>query len=117
MNLIETYEKGEIGRLIKEKEIPDFRVGNTVVVSVKVKEGNRERKQDFQGVVIAKHNRALGSTFRVRKMAFGEAIERVFHTYSPNISVKVKRIGKVRRAKLYYLRDRKGKKAVIPEKR
>lgn len=99
------------------KEIPDFSPGDTVVVQVKVKEGNRERLQAFEGVVIAVRNRGLNSSFTVRKISHGEGVERVFQTYSPLLAdIKVKRRGKVRRAKLYYLRGRTGKSARIKEK-
>ncbi|MBI1422923.1 MAG: 50S ribosomal protein L19 [Gammaproteobacteria bacterium] len=100
-----------------DREVPDFATGDTVVVQVKVKEGERERLQAFEGVVIAKRNRGLNSSFTVRKMSHGEGVERVFQTYSKSIdSVTVKRRGDVRRAKLYYLRDRAGKSARIKEK-
>ncbi len=99
------------------KEIPDFSSGDTVVVQVRVKEGDRERLQAFEGVVIAKRNRGLNSAFTVRKISNGEGVERVFQTYSPLISeIEVKRRGKVRRAKLYYLRGLTGKAARIKEK-
>ena len=99
------------------KEVPDFSPGDTVVVQVKVKEGNRERLQAFEGIVIAKRNRGLNSSFTVRKISHGEGVERVFQTYSPVVSeIKVKRRGDVRRAKLYYLRGRTGKAARIKEK-
>ncbi|MDJ0906949.1 MAG: 50S ribosomal protein L19 [Woeseiaceae bacterium] len=99
------------------KEIPEFSPGDTVIVQVKVKEGNRERLQAFEGVVIAKRNRGLNSSFTVRKISHGEGVERVFQTYSPLVdSIKVKRRGDVRRAKLYYLRGRTGKAARIKEK-
>jgi len=99
------------------KEIPQFAPGDTIVVSVKVKEGNRERLQAFEGVCIAIRNRGLNSAFTVRKISHGTGVERVFQTYSPMIeSVKVKRRGDVRRAKLYYLRGREGKSARIKEK-
>lgn len=99
------------------KTIPDFSPGDTVVVQVKVKEGNRERLQAYEGVVIAKRNRGLNSAFTVRKISHGEGVERVFQTYSPLIgSIKVKRRGDVRRAKLYYLRELRGRKARIKEK-
>ena len=99
------------------KDIPAFYPGDNVVVQVRVKEGNRERLQAFEGVVIAKRNRGLNSAFTVRKLSHGEGVERVFQTYSPNIAdIKVKRRGKVRRAKLYYLRGRTGKAARIKEK-
>jgi len=99
------------------RAIPDFAPGDTVVVQVRVREGNRERLQAFEGVVIAKRNRGLDSAFTVRKISHGEGVERVFQTYSPLIeSIKVKRRGDVRRAKLYYLRERQGKAARIKEK-
>jgi large subunit ribosomal protein L19 len=100
-----------------EKDLPKFAPGDTVVVQVKVKEGERERLQAFEGVVIAKRNRGLNSSFTVRKVSHGEGVERVFQTFSPLVdSVEVKRRGDVRRAKLYYLRGRTGKKARIKEK-
>ena len=100
-----------------QKEIPDFAPGDSVVVQVRVKEGERERLQAFEGVVIAKRNRGLHSAFTVRKISHGEGVERVFQTYSPLVAeIKVKRRGKVRRAKLYYLRERTGKAARIKEK-
>ena len=115
MNLIEQLEQEEIARL--GKTIPVFAPGDTIVVQVKVKEGNRERTQAFEGVVIAMRNRGLNSAFTVRKISHGEGVERVFQTYSPAIdSIEVKRRGDVRRAKLYYLRDRQGKSARIKEK-
>ena len=99
------------------KEIPDFSPGDTVVVQVKVKEGDRERVQAYEGVVIAISNRGLNSSFTVRKISHGEGVERVFQTYSLSIAdIQVKRRGRVRRAKLYYLRDRSGKSARIEEK-
>jgi large subunit ribosomal protein L19 len=99
------------------KEVPEFGPGDTVVVQVKVREGNRERLQAFEGVVIAKRNRGLNSSFTVRKISHGEGVERVFQTYSPTVSeITVKRRGDVRRAKLYYLRGRTGKAARIKEK-
>ena len=100
------------------REVPEFNPGDTVVVQVKVKEGNRERLQAYEGVCIAKRNRGLNSSFTVRKISHGEGVERVFQTYSPAVAeISVKRRGDVRRAKLYYLRDRKGKAAKIREKR
>ena len=115
MNLIEQLEQEEIARL--GKVIPDFAPGDTVVVSVNVVEGERKRVQAFEGVVIAKRNRGLNSSFIVRKMSAGEGVERTFQTYSPVIAeIEVKRRGAVRRAKLYYLRDRSGKSARIKEK-
>jgi len=99
------------------KDVPDFASGDTVVVQVKVKEGDRERLQAFEGIVIAKRNRGLNSSFTVRKISHGEGVERIFQTYSPVVdSIEVKRRGNVRRAKLYYLRGRTGKAARIKEK-
>ena len=99
------------------REVPEFAPGDTVVVQVKVREGNNERLQAFEGVVIARRNRGLNSSFTVRKISHGEGVERVFQTFSPLIGdIKVKRRGDVRRAKLYYLRDRRGKSARIKEK-
>jgi large subunit ribosomal protein L19 len=107
----------EIEREQMTREVPDFGPGDTVVVQVKVKEGNRERLQAFEGVVIARRNRGLHSAFTVRKISHGEGVERVFQTYSPTIAdIKIKRRGRVRRAKLYYLREREGKAARIKEK-
>ncbi len=107
----------EINKEQMTRELPDFAPGDTIIVSVKVKEGNRERLQAFEGVVIAIRNRGLNSAFTVRKMSHGIGVERVFQTYSPLIdSVKVKRRGAVRRAKLYYLRGLEGKAARIREK-
>jgi len=115
MNLIQQLEQEEIERL--GKTIPEFAPGDTVVVQVKVKEGNRERLQAYEGVVIAKRNRGLNSNFIVRKISAGEGVERTFQTYSPLIAnIEVKRKGDVRRAKLYYLRQRSGKSARIKEK-
>ena len=117
MNLIEKIEQEEIARLSANKTLPSFAPGDTVVVSVNVVEGTRKRTQAFEGVVIAKRNRGLNSSFIVRKISSGEGVERTFQTYSPLIaSVEVKRRGDVRRAKLYYLRDRSGKSARIKEK-
>jgi large subunit ribosomal protein L19 len=115
VNLIGILEKEEIARLAKV--IPAFAPGDTIVVSVNVVEGERKRVQAFEGVVIAKRNRGLNSSFIVRKMSAGEGVERTFQTYSPVIAeIEVKRRGAVRRAKLYYLRDRSGKSARIKEK-
>jgi large subunit ribosomal protein L19 len=112
MNIIEELEKEQMNR-----EVPEFAPGDIVVVQVKVKEGNRERLQAFEGVCIAKRNRGLNSAFTVRKMSHGEGVERVFQTYSPAVAgIEVKRKGDVRRAKLYYLRGRTGKAARIKEK-
>ena len=114
MNLIEQLETEEIKRL--NKDIPDFSPGDTVVVNVNVVEGDRKRVQAYEGVVIAKRNRGLNSSFIVRKISSGEGVERTFQTYSPLIaSIEIKRRGEVRRAKLYYLRDRSGKSARIRE--
>ena len=110
--LIEAIEQEQMN-----KELPEFSPGDTIVVQVKVKEGSRERLQAFEGVVIAKRNRGLNSSFTVRKISHGEGVERVFQTYSPTVSsIVVKRRGDVRRAKLYYLRGRTGKAARIKEK-
>jgi large subunit ribosomal protein L19 len=115
MNLIQKIEQEEIARL--GKTIPDFAPGDTVVVNVSVVEGDRKRVQAYEGVVIARRNRGLNSSFIVRKISSGEGVERTFQTYSPLIaSIELKRRGDVRRAKLYYLRDRSGKSARIREK-
>jgi large subunit ribosomal protein L19 len=115
MDLIKTLEQEEIKRL--KKEVPDFSPGDTVVVNVNVVEGERKRLQAFEGMVIAKRNRGLNSSFIVRKISSGEGVERTFQTYSPLIaSIEVKRKGDVRRAKLYYLRERSGKSARIRER-
>jgi large subunit ribosomal protein L19 len=114
MNLIQTIEQEEIKRL--KREIPDFAPGDTVIVNVNVVEGERKRVQAFEGMVIAKRNRGLNSSFIVRKISSGEGVERTFQTYSPLIAtIEVKRKGDVRRAKLYYLRGRSGKSARIRE--
>ena len=111
-NIIEQLESEQMTR-----KIPSFGPGDTVIVQVKVKEGQRERLQAFEGIVIAVKNRGLNSSFTVRKISYGEGVERVFQTYSPSISeVQVKLHGKVRRAKLYYIRDLRGKAARIKEK-
>ena len=116
MNLIQTIEAEEIGKL--NKTMPEFRPGDTLRVGVKVVEGERSRVQNFEGVCIARSNRGMGSNFTVRKVSFGEGVERVFPLYSPNVdSVEVIRRGAVRRAKLYYLRGRTGKAARIKERR
>ncbi len=110
--IIDALEKEQMN-----KEIPEFSAGDTVIVQVKVKEGSRERLQAFEGIVIAKRNRGLNSSFTVRKISHGEGVERVFQTHSPAVSqIQVKRRGDVRRAKLYYLRGRTGKAARIKEK-
>ena len=115
MDLIKTLEQEEIKRL--KKEVPDFAPGDTVIVNVNVVEGERKRSQAFEGMVIAKRNKGLNSSFIVRKISSGEGVERTFQTYSPLIaSIEVKRKGEVRRAKLYYLRARSGKSARIRER-
>ena len=115
MNLIQTLEQEEMARLAKK--IPEFSPGDTVIVNVNVIEGERKRVQAYEGVVIAKRNRGLNSSFIVRKISSGEGVERTFQTHAPTIaSIEVKRKGDVRRAKLYYLRDRSGKSARIKEK-
>src|SRR6516164_1465403 len=117
MNLIAKLEQEEIERALEGKTIPEFAPGDTVIVNVNVVEGNRKRVQAYEGVVIAKRNRGLNSSFIVRKISSGEGVERTFQTHSPLIaSIEVKRKGDVRRAKLYYLRDRSGKSARIREK-
>ena len=110
--IIEEFEAGQL-----KQDVPEFGPGDTVIVQVRVKEGNRERLQAYEGVVIAKRNRGLNSSFTVRKISHGEGVERVFQTHSPSIAdIKLKRRGDVRRAKLYYLRERSGKSARIKEK-
>ena len=117
MKNIEDINKAAIQKITANKKITDFSPGDTIKVGVKIVEGKRERVQYFEGVCIAKKNRDLNSSFTVRKISFGEGVERTFALYSPNInSIKVIRSGKVRRAKLYYIRDRKGKSARIAEK-
>ena len=118
MNLIQQIEAEEIAKATSGKEIPTFRPGDTVRVGVKVIEGERTRVQAYEGVCIARSNRGFNSNFTVRKISFGEGVERVFPLYSPNIdSITVVRRGVVRRAKLYYLRGRTGKRARIAERR
>ena len=117
MKNIEDINKAAIKKIVANKKITDFSPGDTIKVGVKIVEGKRERIQYFEGVCIAKKNRDINSSFTVRKISFGEGVERTFALYSPNVdSIKVIRSGKVRRAKLYYLRDRKGKSARISEK-
>tara|TARA_B100000575_G_scaffold239504_1_gene202078 strand:+ start:18 stop:527 length:510 start_codon:yes stop_codon:yes gene_type:complete len=117
MKNIEDINKATIKKIVANKKITDFSPGDTIKVGVKIVEGKRERIQYFEGVCIAKKNRDINSSFTVRKISFGEGVERTFALYSPNVdSIKVIRSGKVRRAKLYYLRDRKGKSARIAEK-
>jgi large subunit ribosomal protein L19 len=115
MNIIETLEKEQIAKLARQ--IPEFQPGDTLQVNVKVKEGERTRVQAYEGVCIARSGGGLQESFTVRKISYGEGVERVFPLYSPNLdSIKVIRKGKVRRAKLYYLRDRRGKSARIAER-
>jgi large subunit ribosomal protein L19 len=115
MNIIETLEREQIAKL--GKDVPDFAPGDTVIVNVRVKEGERTRVQAYEGVCIARSGGGLNESFTVRKISYGEGVERVFPIYSPLIdSIKVVRRGKVRRAKLYYLRDRRGKSARIAER-
>lgn len=117
MNLIQILEQEEMARVTAGKTIPSFRAGDTVVVNVNVVEGSRKRVQAFEGVVIARRNRGLNSSFTVRKISSGEGVERTFQLYSPMIAgIEVKRHGDVRRAKLYYLRERSGKAARIKER-
>ena len=116
-NLIQTLEREEIARVTEGKKIPDFAPGDTLRVNVKIKEGERERVQAFEGVCIARAGAGLNENFTVRKLSFGEGVERVFPVHSPVLeSIEVRRRGKVRRAKLYYLRGRTGKRARIAEK-
>ncbi|MGF7170988.1 large subunit ribosomal protein L19 [Sphingobium xanthum] len=116
MNLLQTIEAENIAAI--SKDIPDFRPGDTLRIGVKVVEGDRTRVQNFEGVCIARSNKGMGSNFTVRKISFGEGVERVFPLYSPNVeSITVVRKGVVRRAKLYYLRGRTGKRARIAERR
>ena len=118
MNLIQQIEAEQIAKLTEGRKIPQFRAGDTLRVGVKVVEGDRSRVQNYEGVCIARANKGIGSNFTVRKISFGEGVERVFPLYSPNIeSIEVVRRGVVRRAKLYYLRGRSGKSARIVELR
>ena len=118
MNVIEKLEQQQIVQLTSERPVPEFRAGDTLRVNVRVIEGNRERVQAFEGVCIARRNRGINSSFTVRKISYGEGVERVFPLYSPRIeSIDVVRKGKVRRAKLYYLRELRGKAARITERR
>ena len=118
MNLIQTIEAENIAKLVAKRPIPEFRPGDTLRVGVRVVEGERTRVQNYEGVCIARANRGMGSSFTVRKISFGEGVERVFPLYSPNIdAIEVVRKGAVRRAKLYYLRGRRGKSARIAERR
>ena len=118
MNLIQTIEAENIAKFMETKKVPQFRAGDTLRVGVRVVEGERTRVQNYEGVCIARSNKGMGSNFTVRKISFGEGVERVFPLYSPNIdAIEVVRRGVVRRAKLYYLRGRSGKSARIVEKR
>jgi len=115
-NIIQSLEQEQVAKLTASKSIPDFSPGDTVKVNVKVIEGTRERLQAYEGVVIARRNAGLNSSFTVRKISYGEGVERIFPLYSPNVAeIEVVRRGDVRRAKLYYLRDRRGKSARIAE--
>jgi len=116
MNVLEQFEKEQIASLTENKEIPEFRPGDSLKIMVQVVEGSRKREQAFEGVCIARKNAGLNSSFTVRKISFGEGVERVFPLYSPKISIEVIRRGAVRRSKLYYLRERRGKSARIAEK-
>lgn len=117
MNMLQTIEKEEADKQLAKRKIPDFRPGDTVRVNVRIKEGERERVQAYEGVCIARAGEGIQENFTVRKISFGEGVERVFPTLSPMIeSIEVKRRGVVRRAKLYYLRDRRGKSARIAER-
>lgn len=117
MNLLQQLEKEEADRLAATRTTPDFKPGDTVRVNVKIKEGDRERVQAYEGVCIARQGQGINESFTVRKISFGEGVERLFPIHSPNIeSIEVKRRGVVRRAKLYYLRDRRGKSARIAER-
>ncbi len=117
MSLISEIEKQEISRIVGDKKIPQFGAGDTLKVAVKVVEGSRERIQAFEGVCIGRRNAGISSVFTVRKVSYGEGVERIFPLYSPRIdSIEVLRRGKVRRAKLYYLRERRGKSARISER-
>ena len=117
MNLIQELEKEQLDKLRESKQIPDFAPGDTVRVNVKISEGTRERVQAYEGVVIGRSGSGINESFTVRKVSYGEGVERVFPVYSPTIeSISVVKKGKVRRAKLYYLRDRRGKSARIAEK-
>ncbi|GHT88265.1 50S ribosomal protein L19 [Alphaproteobacteria bacterium] len=117
MNIIEKINEEQVAKLVADRKIPDFRAGDTVKVLVKVVEGARERMQAFDGFVLAKKNRSINSSFKVRKISNGVGVERLFPLYSPNIQIDVMKHGKVRRAKLYYLRTRLGKSARIAERR
>ncbi|WND01831.1 50S ribosomal protein L19 [Temperatibacter marinus] len=118
MDIIQKLEQENIAKLTEGKEIPDFQAGDTLKVGVKIKEGSRERVQNYEGLCIARSNKGISSNFTVRKISYGEGVERVFPLYGPAVdSIEVIRRGKVRRAKLYYLRSRRGKAARIKERR
>jgi large subunit ribosomal protein L19 len=118
VNIIQTLEAEQVAKFLSAKTVPEFRAGDTLRVGVRVVEGERTRVQNYEGVCIARSNKGMGSNFTVRKISFGEGVERVFPLYSPNIdSIEVVRRGVVRRAKLYYLRGRTGKSARIAERR
>src|SRR5579859_5613602 len=117
MNLLQQLEQEQVEKLVAERGVPDFRPGDTIKVSVKVVEGDRERVQAFEGVCIARKNAGINSNFTLRKISYGEGVERIFPLYSPRLTaIEVIRHGDVRRAKLYYLRDRRGKSARIAER-
>ena len=117
MNIIQQLEAEQVAKLSAQRQTPDFQPGDTIIVNVKVKEGERTRVQAYEGVCIARTGGGIQESFTVRKISYGEGVERVFPIFSPNIdSIKVIRRGKVRRAKLYYLRDRRGKSARIAER-
>jgi large subunit ribosomal protein L19 len=117
MNLLQQLEQEQVDKLVAQRAVPDFRPGDTVKVSVKVVEGDRERIQAFEGVCIARKNAGINSNFTLRKISYGEGVERIFPLYSPRLTaIEVIRHGAVRRAKLYYLRERRGKSARIAER-
>ena len=117
MNLLQTIEQQHIEKVLGDRKIPEFAAGDTLNVLVRVVEGDRERRQAFEGVCIARKNAGVNSSFTVRKISYGEGVERVFPLYSPKITIEVVRHGDVRRAKLYYLRERSGKSARIAERK
>ena len=118
MNIIETLEAKHVEELTKDKAIPDFRPGDTLKVNVRIKEGERERLQAYEGVCISRSGKSLNQNFTVRKISYGEGVERVFSLYGPSVdSIEVVRSGRVRRSKLYYLRSRRGKSARITERK
>lgn len=117
MNLLQQFEANQVKKLVEQKPVPKFKSGDQLKVWVKVIEGDREREQAYEGICIARKNAGINSAFTVRKISYGEGVERVFPLHSPNIRIEVIKRGIVRRAKLYYLRDRSGKSARIAEKR